>query len=197
MFGLFPYTCANCAACIDHAGLCQECWLKIRFISDCTDYRSCVVYNADTRNIITHLKRRLDYNKVQLLGNWMYQCTVDLTSQIDAIVPVPSHWLRLMMRGHNVPTYISQTLSQKMNKPVKELLSARYTVRQHGKNIEERRANVKDKFYLNCDLGPCRVLLVDDVITTGATLDSARSVLQDNGYQVVMCGAPMKVAVSV
>jgi ComF family protein len=101
---------------------------------------------------------------------------------IDLIIPVPLHKKRLMQRGYNQSDQFAKGLSKWMQLPVenKLLVRNRATATQTRKGRFDRWKNVEDIFSLN---GPERisgrhVLLVDDVITTGATLESCIAVLR-------------------
>ena len=111
----------------------------------------------------------------------------------DALVPVPIHRRRQWFRGYNQATELAFHIGRRLGIPVTELLIRdRYTAPQKSLSPSERRANLRDAFSVDMDMEPDRydsVLLIDDIYTTGATLESCAEHLKDAGVQRVygMC----------
>jgi ComF family protein len=107
---------------------------------------------------------------------------------IDVIVPVPLHKIRLDERGYNQSELLARELSYRLNIFMsKALRRVRNTTTQTALHKEERIENVKGAFkvtYKDTIVGK-NVLLVDDVLTTGATLDECAKVLKENGAKDV------------
>ena len=102
----------------------------------------------------------------------------------DVIVPVPLHHRRLLWRGFNQSLEISRSLSKRLDRPVLKngLTRIRNTPPQTRLGLRERRVNIKDAFL--ADTGQIRgrrVLLVDDVYTTGSTLRECARTLRRAG----------------
>lgn len=101
---------------------------------------------------------------------------------IDVIVPVPIHWVRWLKRGYNQSIPIARALGEVWQLPVENhcLYKSRYTASQVGHSGESRRHHVRDSFALRHTerLEGKHILLVDDVMTTGATLEACATVLQ-------------------
>jgi ComF family protein len=95
----------------------------------------------------------------------------------DALVPVPLHPRRQRRRGYNQSEWLAQGLRAEMNLPVRLDLARRLrnTRSQTGLSRDEREANVADAFVAEPAAAGLRLLLVDDVVTTGATLLSLAS----------------------
>lgn len=107
--------------------------------------------------------------------------TMPCFSTVDAIIPIPIHSMRAFSRGYNQSLLIAQGLSEVLNV---HIVDALYRVKndksQTRKSREERYQNVKDRFALKKKglQNQNHVLIVDDVLTTGATLEFAsRAVL--------------------
>lgn len=93
---------------------------------------------------------------------------------IDYIVPVPLHWWKKIRRGYNQSHIICQGISEVMEKPIvyNNLYRHKYTSTQTHKNKEERQANMQSVFSIHntTQFEGKHILIVDDIITTGATL---------------------------
>ena len=129
---------------------------------------------------------RLDvaYALGQLYARTLKDAGVAIT--FDAIVPVPIHWRKLVQRGYNQCTLFARGIASLWGIPVVPALRRR----KHGKSQttcsspDARRGNVRGSFAFNpkCNLSPgAHVLVVDDVLTTGATMDECVAVLQQQG----------------
>lgn len=95
---------------------------------------------------------------------------------IDLLVPVPLHWRRRLQRGYNQSELLCRGIAQVMHRPVntRALVRHRHTHQQSLQASTEREANVEGAFSIRRpdDLSGKHILLVDDVLTTGATLTS-------------------------
>jgi ComF family protein len=110
---------------------------------------------------------------------------------IDLMVPVPLHWRRERSRGYNQSRELARQLSPLLGLPV-EAKAARRTraTAPLAKTMhrEERRRIVAGAFAARPEMVAGRnILLVDDVVTTGATLDACASALMDAGAKIVRC----------
>jgi ComF family protein len=107
--------------------------------------------------------------------------------EFDQIAPIPLHRSRERERGYNQALLLSQELSRHVGCPVSArlLVRTRATSPQVGLGPEERQANVEGAFSCTDRLEGARVLLVDDVLTTGSTLESAGTALRKSGASLV------------
>ncbi len=113
----------------------------------------------------------------------------DFFSDIDIIVPVPLHKIKLRNRGYNQSEYIARGISKSMNKNVvcDNLIRSKFTKTQTKMSRIDRWVNVSEKFKVlePKDFEHKHILLVDDVITTGATIEAcAQELLNINGVKV-------------
>ena len=132
---------------------------------------------------VEHLIYQIKYNKQPFLAEYFgYQYGLKLVKVqayqgIDFIVPVPLHSSKLRKRGYNQSTYFGRGLSRAMEIPLREdiLIRKKATISQTGKGRLDRYENVNDVF--DCQFtelaANVHILLVDDVLTTGATIVSA------------------------
>jgi competence protein ComFC len=123
------------------------------------------------------------------LGEWML--TEGDTSDIECIVAVPLHPLKKVERSYNQSEKIAEGIAQSLQKPLRgELLARkRYTVSQTGLSAVERKKNPEGAFLARKGVAGRHVLLVDDVVTTGATMVAAASALRDGGAERISLAA--------
>jgi ComF family protein len=106
----------------------------------------------------------------------------------DALVPVPLHPRRQRERQFNQAAILAEHLSRSSKIPVREFLRrSRYTGTQTRLDRKARRQNLRDAFLLrqDADVTDLDLLLVDDVLTTGSTLDACAAILLENGARSV------------
>ena len=108
-----------------------------------------------------------------------------LELRIDVLVPVPLHWWRRLERGYNQSAALADALASKLQVPSGRnwLRRVKSTPKQFTQSATARRENVKGAFRATrkCNVKNLRVLLVDDVLTTGATASEAAKVLKAAG----------------
>ena len=125
------------------------------------------------------------------LGTLLAAYTKTITLTHDIIVPVPLHWQRKMLRGFNQAEILAEHVAKTSGKPVILALTRRKkTEFQSALSAVERKENVSNIFSLNTKIAPAilsgkRILLVDDLYTTGATAASAAHELYKLGAQSV------------
>src|SRR5262249_21837498 len=125
------------------------------------------------------------------LGRWLDEALDDprLADQhFDLVVPVPLHPARKRERGFNQAELLARELSRSRGLSLgKALDRIRYTTTQTQFDRNERMENLKDAFRLRhgCNVQGLRMLLVDDVLTTGSTLSECASVLKRAGAHAV------------
>jgi ComF family protein len=118
---------------------------------------------------------------------WMQRCVPE---NIDLIVPVPLHWRRFLLRQYNQSAELAKMLSKNTNIPCELNLLKRHraTPSQGHKRIQERYENLRQAFSikdLNNILDGKRILLIDDVLTSGATVSACTKVLKKAGVKEV------------
>lgn len=123
-----------------------------------------------------------------LIGGLLSVRTAHLTRP-DLLIPMPLHPQRLQERGFNQATEIARGLSHRLIVPVASEACSRLrpTVPQAGLSLDERRKNLRGVFGCHLDLTGRHVVLVDDVMTTGASLDALARVVREAGASRVEC----------
>jgi len=130
------------------------------------------------QKIIHNLKYKNQQQVGTFIGNWLGEEILESNrfQNIDYIIPVPLHKNKLIKRGYNQVTTFGKSLSEKLNIPFKEniLIRVSYTKTQTKKIRLDRWKNVQELFYVpNSNKTKNKhILLIDDVITTGATLEA-------------------------
>jgi ComF family protein len=198
-----PPVCRRCGMPLD----AQECAFSVPTsnaafsCSRCQDRQSelsglCAYgfHAGPLRQAIHELKYRDLRVLASPLGKLMAEGWTRLRPQnedIDVIVPVPLHSSRLRQRGYNQAALLARELGTEIGRPVVEdaLVRIRATAPQVNLSAKERQENVRDAFRaVNSSLGGERVLLVDDVCTTGSTLEAAcRALRRANALSVWAC----------
>ena len=144
-------------------------------------------YEDELRKLI-HLFK---YQKIKTLAKPLGELLVrslPLDRKFDVVAPMPLYWLRQLNRGFNQAELIAVPLAKRLNVPlVNALKRVKSTPNQAGLTHAKRRANVAGAFRVNdrADVRGKRVLLVDDVLTTGATAGAAAAVLKKAGAKHV------------
>jgi ComF family protein len=160
--------------------------LSMEAIADPPSYnraRAAVRYDETARTMVQALKYGDRLDLAPAMGRWMATAGRELLGEADALVPVPLHWRRLWSRRFNQAATLAQTVSRISGVPVTHdlLKRMRATRQQVGLMQAERARNVQGAFRVPREARPQvhgkRLLLVDDVLTSGATLDTCARIL--------------------
>jgi ComF family protein len=110
---------------------------------------------------------------------------------VEAVVAVPLHAVRLRERGFNQAALLARELGRALGRPIQDgLTRMRATPEQTGLTRARRLSNVEAAFAAEpCRFAGARLLLLDDVVTTGATLLAASAALERAGAESVVCVA--------
>lgn len=168
--------------------LCAACLTEPRLFGRA---RSCLVYDDHSRPLILAFKHGDQTHLSVTFAGWLHQAAEPLLADMDMIVPVPLHRLRLLQRRYNQAGLLGHALSQKCGKPClpDALLRTRNTQPQGHLSRNKRQENISRAFAFNpgcaAKVNGQKILLVDDVYTTGATLNECVKVLLDAGAQRV------------
>ena len=146
-----------------------------------------VVYSGAGRRVVLSLKHGDRLDLVRPLAGWMASAGQRLLEDADLVVPVPLHWRRLLKRRYNQSAELARILARGAGKPlaVDVLTRCRATTPQERMTAAERAANQAGAFAVSqrhhVVLDGANVLLIDDVLTSGATLSSCAAALRAAG----------------
>jgi ComF family protein len=152
---------------------------------------TCAVASRHARGLVRHLIHEFKYNKREYLrrplANWLAETLDDpriIATPIDALVPVPLHSTRLRERGYNQAQLLAELLAADYHFPVLQSLQRiRRTETQTSFDRAQRMENLHDAFHVgnNAAVKNKHLVLVDDVLTTGSTLNECARVLHRAG----------------
>lgn len=146
------------------------------------------VYQGQLRDIILRFKNGHELALARLLGTLLagHPTLAGLTGHYDEVIPMPLHPRRLRERGFNQALELAKPLAERLDAPLEFARLARtgYTHPQAGLSLKERKRNVLGLFAAE-DISGKRLLLVDDIATTCATLESAATALLGAGAVAV------------
>jgi ComF family protein len=145
---------------------------------------------------LVHAILLLKFEHIEPLGEWFAERLAEVVRNekdalaADIVVPVPLHRQRERERGYNQAALIAKPLAKRLGLPYRAVLLVRTRARPDKQilSLEERWASVRGAFATRpgSQVDNQRVLLVDDVLTTGATLDACARVLREAGAKSVI-----------
>ena len=153
--------------------------------------RAAVRYDDVARRLVQALKYSDRLDLAPTMGRWMARAGRDLLAEGDALVPVPLHWRRLWARRFNQSAALAMAIAacEGISVAHTALKRVKSTAQQVGLTKTERAANVQGAFRVSpegtAQVYGRRLILVDDVMTSGATVDScARALLRAGAANV-------------
>ncbi len=153
--------------------------------------RAAVRYDDIARTMVHALKYGDRLDLAPVMARWMARAGADLLGEADIVAPVPLHWRRMWARRFNQSATLARLLAEPRGLPVSyaALKRVKATPQQVGLTRTERAANVQGAFRVDAagkaEIAGRTVLLVDDVLTSGATVDAcARALLRAGARQV-------------
>ncbi|MFQ5659604.1 MAG: ComF family protein [Gammaproteobacteria bacterium] len=177
--------CIRCGRPLQENGVCAACLRNPPLFDHAI---MAYTYEYPLADLIKALKYRHTLLVARELGETLAECIHRSALPLpDSIVPVPLHQHRLFSRGFNQALEIARVLSKRLQIPVDYRLTgrARSTIPQFGLSPRARRRNVKDAFRLMRTPGYRSVAIVDDIVTTGATVNELSALLKRAGVEEI------------
>jgi ComF family protein len=165
---------------LDEDGRCALCRLGVNGFDAAYSFGA---FETELRELI-HLFK---YGRVGTLAGPLGRflaLALPRTERFDVVVPMPLHWMRRWTRGFNQSELLAREIATRASVPVRNLARrAKATTPQAGLTNAKRRANVSGAFQVRCPerVAGLKILLVDDVMTTGATASACARVLKRAG----------------
>lgn len=186
-------SCPRCAANIGPYVEASNCW---QCHNESYAFQSVLrlgPYDGDLRDLVLRMKQPTGETLAEVVGRHWARNRLQQLQEIpaDMVIPVPLHWRRRLSRRYNQAEILAKNLAHELRIPCRPRWLRRIRNTPHQAFIEtsgaRRKANVKDAFLANsrAALQGQRVLLVDDVLTTGYTAHEAARALKKAGAKSV------------
>lgn len=191
---IYPPRCAGCG--MADTPWCNNCQqeletvaidLHLRTISPLLSAASTGMYVNKLRDAIHAFKYNNAPHLARVMAERLDVLTQALPYTFDCLIPVPIHTVRLQQRGYNQAKVLADELARLVGIPVMHsaIIRQENTRSQVGLTMQERQDNVAGAFTAISPLAGQRVLLIDDVLTTGATLKACAQAAYDAGASFV------------
>lgn len=195
---IYKQNCCVCGCSQAQNFLCKNCAKNIEFLSGFVhkkisgvDVYSATLYEGTMKKLIQSFKfnNKMDISHIlaRILSDFYLE---NMNLKNCVVIPLPSHKNRIKKRGYNHTFLFVKEFCELSNLKYNcnILLKIKNTKPHYNLNTIQRRANIRDSFSIN--LNEYRgetVLLVDDIVTTGSTLEEAIKELKKNGIEKIVC----------
>lgn len=189
--------CPLCEKVVEKTSLCLACRNKIDFINEVFVIRgeeysfkgySVGVYSNAIVGMIKRFKYSRDFQCGRALGELLKEKILHINIESPILTFVPMSSKSYKKRGYNQSEYLAKVVGRELNIPVvNTLYKCKETLDQIGLNGNERWSNVDDSFKLNkgIKIENRKIIIIDDVITTGATAYNCGKELMKNGAKEI------------
>lgn len=185
-----PYNLSACARCgqslteTGAASLCGRCQTKPPAY-DKTFALFC--YEQPVRHLILSLKFNKAYPCARLLGQLLSEALIGSSEKPELLIPIPLHKSRYRQRGFNQATEIARTVSKHLKIPLELNACKRALPTQPQTELpaKQRLKNIKNAFQIVKPIQAQHVAILDDVVTTGATVNELAKQLRKSGVKMI------------
>ncbi len=221
---VLPARCIYCNEYVERVGMCANCWREVKWISEpkCKicgqplENESCkccvaddnyfdqavsaIIYEGLARHLIINFKEHDATLYAPIFAQWINRIIQEFADEIDLMIPVPITKKRRLFRKYNQTELLCQELQKlsKLHYEPRILEKNKETVAQKTLNREKRLKNLKKSFSLNSKFSVKHknILLIDDVITTGATSNACAQLLKEAGADKVFVATLARVTLN-
>lgn len=184
-----PPACPRCATPLAAAqagttSLCGQCLQNPPAFDNTT---ALFHYESPLDHLVQGLKFHGQLNHARLLGTLMARHLAPWSNRLDAIIPVPLHPRRLRERGFNQALELARPVSAQLNIAIdtRHCQRSRHTDGQADLPLARRHSNVKNAFSVSTELKWQHVAIIDDVMTSGQTVNALARALKQAGVETV------------
>lgn len=177
--------CARCALPLPRAGVCGRCQRRSPAFDTA---RAVFEYQPPLDALVKRLKFHGDLHFARLLGELMAEDLAEAAEPLpEVIVPVPLHAMRVRERGYNQALELARPVARRLRVPLdwRHVIRTRATDPQTDVPAGLRASNVRNAFAVLPGLEARRVAIVDDVMTTGHTLNALAKTLRGAGVREI------------
>ncbi|MDV4151611.1 ComF family protein [Clostridium sp. AL.422] len=175
----------NCIICeSEFVGVCPICKSRIKRVKEKDNILSYGYYNGVLKKLILEFKYNKNFVAGSILAEFLCEIIIDNNMDIDYIVFIPSSKSAIKNRGFNQCEYLANELKKHLDINIcSDVIKNNNIKEQKLLSREDRFKNIKDAFSLKTDkkIKNKKLLLIDDVMTTGATLYECEKLLKANG----------------
>ncbi len=193
---LFPYSCMGCKTLVPaNESFCEECKKTLTIvgelpaIANLTKSAAVYPYRTVAAGVQRGKSSDANVNLSQMAEDMVSAFYRHKLPMPDLILPVPAHWLKTWYKQYDHAAALAKAVGKRMEIPVstKALAKQQITIAQHTLRLQQRGENVKNAFAVlrPDDIRGKRVLLIDDVITSGNTVSHCAGVLLSSGAKEV------------
>lgn len=182
--------CQKCGCNLyTNATYCERCQ-KANFVFE----KGVAVFSySDVRDSIAHFKfhywKRDAIPLGKIMGDYLLTYYPELAKQTELLIPVPMHQKKQKLRGFNQSELLTKVIAQRIKKPYTNTLKRiKETIPQSQLNPEERKQNLQGAFAVENaeEIKGKTILLIDDIFTTGTTINECAKVLYKDGANKVL-----------
>ncbi|MHA3079380.1 ComF family protein [Acinetobacter sp. ANC 5502] len=183
----------SCSLCqsdrATQTSVCQDCWQQLPWLKQNIHRQEMQIqvaayYQYPLDRMIQQFKYEQQLHYLPLFNHMLSQLKFP---KVQAIVPMPISQQRLIERGYNQALLLAEHLAQRLNVPIWQPILRQDQQHQKGLNRLERLSNIEQQFVIQAPskVRYRRVLIVDDVITTGSSIRALHTKLQQLGCQQI------------
>ena len=208
---VYPKVCGFCNKIISTEYTCKNCQEKLKYMYESerqlvsvNKYFDILICAYKYKGIIRSKILQYKFKNKKYLYTTLSQRLIELlnmySNEIDIIIPVPIHFMRAFNRGYNQSFLIARFIAKKIDKELKNniLKKVRNNKPQSLLTANKRKNNVYNAYKLiRADaIKGKTILLIDDIYTTGATVNECSKVLKENGAKKIIVATVAKATIS-